>query len=412
MNSQLELEPIEQEQEEETEGYTLEETVRLSAQGNTERLYALCKMIARGVLFHTTHILGNQADAEDVSQEVLLRVCEKIGGLRNPATFPAWLGKIVTNEANRYLTKNLQRGIVLNIDDYLASLPEDSSEFLPHEYAENEEFREFVVQTIDSLPQRQREAVLLHYYNGLNVSETAKTMGMSQAGVSQYLALARKKLRRELERHPSGYSRQLGTVGLGALMSAVLVRHAESFRLPENAWMQKAMARCRAFIEESPPPPAPKPVAAKIAEGAPSGFPLRPVAGALAAIAAIFGVALGSRAPQPQATPQEQLPAPTGIGYIYFTGGETPAEGAAHINPTRAQAFANSEYGDMEPIEWRITQYGGIAVLASGTGGVVDEEFELLDLGEGQYQLVFRLKDPSGRVFRLGSNFVVGHKSN
>ncbi len=153
------------------------DVVRLSVKGDADMLYVLCQRIAKGVLFHTAHLLGNQADAEDVSQEVLLRVCEKIGDLRDPETFWGWLGKIITNEANRHLAKNTRHGVVLNIDDYLTNVVEEKIDFLPHEYAENEEFRAFVVKTIDALPVRQREAVFLHYYNGLNVSETAEAMG-------------------------------------------------------------------------------------------------------------------------------------------------------------------------------------------------------------------------------------------
>jgi RNA polymerase sigma-70 factor (ECF subfamily) len=386
----------------------IEELARLAAQGDTGKLYSLCQRIARGVLFHTTHILGNQADAEDVSQEVLLRVCEKIGGLRDPATFSAWLGKIVTNETNRYLTRNLKRGVVLNIEDYLTNIAEENADFLPHEYAENEELREFVVQTIDCLPVRQREAVLLHYYNGLSVSDTAKTMGMSQAGVSQYLALARKRLKRELERNPSVYGGEMGPVGLGALMSAAIMRHFEDFRLPENAWMQRTMARISAYLEEAPRVAAPKPPAATISKGGSQKPALKIAAAGLVSIATICGIAFGLRGEPQQLPPPQDTPLPQSAnGYIHFTGGESPGEGAAHINPTRAQVFAESEYGAMSPIEWYITPRYGATRIASGAGGVVDDELELLVATTGEYMLVFRVQDPSGPTFRLGSNFVI-----
>lgn len=64
-----------------------------------------------------------------------------------------------------------------------------------------------IKEIIDALPERQREAIVLHYYSGLNVTEAAKVMDISHAGVSLYLKLARKKIKEELENiaeHSSG----------------------------------------------------------------------------------------------------------------------------------------------------------------------------------------------------------------
>ena len=50
-----------------------------------------------------------------------------------------------------------------------------------------------------NLPQKEREAVLLYYYQDMNVSEIAKALGVTQPTVSYRLKRAREKLRQELE---------------------------------------------------------------------------------------------------------------------------------------------------------------------------------------------------------------------
>ena len=81
-------------------------TVRDAIKGEKGALQTLCEKIARDVLFRATFICGNQIDAEDISQEALIRVCTNIQKLRNPVYFRSWLSRIVLNEARRHFEKN------------------------------------------------------------------------------------------------------------------------------------------------------------------------------------------------------------------------------------------------------------------------------------------------------------------
>ena len=172
--------------------------VRRSISGDSDALCELCEKIAKGVLYLTTYLVGNKTDAEDISQIILIRVFENIKSLREPKAFNVWLAKIIGNESNRYLKNSLKFGVLLNIDDYLDNRVEDNEESLPQEYVENEEQRQAVTGVLSSLTERQKETVMLHYYDGLSVTEVAEVMKISKQSVSEYLAVSRKKLRREL----------------------------------------------------------------------------------------------------------------------------------------------------------------------------------------------------------------------
>lgn len=186
----------------EKENEVLEALVKKAMQGNTTALYALCEKCAKSVLFRTKYMLGNEMDAEDVAQNVLLRLCESIRKLRDPKTFRGWLGSIVVNETRRYILEHSKHSNIEQIDDYLEEIYEEDTDALPKEYMETKSHRDAVMEIVLGLPIRQREAVILHYYDELNITEVAVAMSITHQSASQYLSLAREKLKIAVENRP------------------------------------------------------------------------------------------------------------------------------------------------------------------------------------------------------------------
>ena len=182
------------------ESTSLEAVVERAVKGEKEALHLLCETIANDVLLRAIFVSGNNPDAEDIAQEALMRICRNIQKLQDPKAFRSWLSRIVINEARRHFRRNSRHGAVLSIDEYKESIAEERNEALPYENAEKQERIKSVMEVIRILPTKQREAVLLHYYDGLNVTEVAVIMGTSKANISQNLTLARKKLKNELEK--------------------------------------------------------------------------------------------------------------------------------------------------------------------------------------------------------------------
>ena len=215
--------------------------VRKASQGNRDALVDLCKTVAKGILFRTTRILGNQTDAEDVTQEVMICVCSHIHELREPKAFYVWLNRIIMNESNRYLSKKSRHGVLLNIEDYQEEFGEDDEDVIPQEYAIHEEDRRTVMNIIDHLPGQQRKAVLLHYYDGLTLSESAKVMNVSQPRVSRCLKFALEKIRKEIskqERTAEGVAfGGLALLPLEPLLAQVLHQEAALFTTEKIAWL-------------------------------------------------------------------------------------------------------------------------------------------------------------------------------
>jgi RNA polymerase sigma factor (sigma-70 family) len=178
----------------------IEHLVTLASQGDTKALAQLLEIISGRVHYKVSILLSGKDGAEDVSQEVLLRVCKGIGSLQTPKAFMSWLNRIVINEKNRYLESHYKRGILLDVDDCMEDLIESNDEKLPSESLHNDEMRNAIKEIIEQLPARQKEAVLLHYFDDLSTKETAHAMDVTLSCVSQYISLACEKMKIELER--------------------------------------------------------------------------------------------------------------------------------------------------------------------------------------------------------------------
>jgi RNA polymerase sigma factor (sigma-70 family) len=176
----------------------LQDLVEQARDGDGRALARLCETIAGGVFFHAARLVRRREDAEDVLQEVLLRVCERIESLQDPRAFPAWLGQITVNKAFELYKQN-RTGAALDLADYEELFREENEDLLPQSYVENDELRSYVLDLIDTLPTRQRQAVVLRYYRDMSVGEAAEAMGLSRPTASQYLKLARDNLRKMMK---------------------------------------------------------------------------------------------------------------------------------------------------------------------------------------------------------------------
>ena len=395
------------------EAAEFDKLVLKATEGDHDAILSLCQEIARGVLFHANRILLNYEDAGDVAQEVMIRVCDRIRNLKDPGAFKIWLNTIITNEANRYMMKNSKHSVVLNISDYMDAVEEDDAEFLPQEHAIREEARMAVIDAIDTLPGKQREAVVLYYYEGLSVSETATVMEVSQPRVSECIVLAREKVRYELQKQQSGkvtggmYG--IAAMPMGAFMTQAMQQEAELFGNENSDWIQQTIVMCGEFLQKVMPEAAAGTAAWLLALKAAIATPVAGVAATAVTIAAVtVGVHTANIAAVPEEAPLPETPA-VAIeveGNVVFTGGDGTY---AHINPGRAIPALSSNYGDVDTLSWQITTPGGNTVLYSGEGGVVDSALvEMRTRGmDGDYEICFFLEDAQGDTYTLKSNFLI-----
>ncbi len=172
--------------------------------GNTDDLSLLVERHHSplvGFLYRMTG--GDRGLAEDLVQETFLRVIRAIEQYRYPRSFKAWLYAIATNQARDYFKRADVRRTVSSLDDdpglfgVYDPRPEDGL-IIDDEVCE-------VVAALQTLPQHQREVIVLRYYQELPLAEIAEALEIPVGTVKSRLSLGLKRLRVALgQKHHGG----------------------------------------------------------------------------------------------------------------------------------------------------------------------------------------------------------------
>jgi RNA polymerase sigma-70 factor (ECF subfamily) len=147
-------------------------------------------------------MVRDSATAEDLAQEVFLRVYRARKQYSPSAKFTTWLFRIATNLALNSVRDNRHRQMDVSID---APVEEDEAplqlparEMRIDEHMIERDRAEFIRQAISSLPEKQRVAVLLHKYEEMDYAEIAKILECSESALKSLLFRAYETLRVQL----------------------------------------------------------------------------------------------------------------------------------------------------------------------------------------------------------------------
>jgi RNA polymerase sigma-70 factor (ECF subfamily) len=168
--------------------------------GQNELFYELVRPYERRVYAAALAILRNEADAEDVAQEAMLKALANIRQFRAEARFSTWLIQITVNEAlmrRRRERSGKMEGIDDRRDEEGEYTPRDFADWreIPSEALERKEVRQKLAQALGMLDRKYREVFVLRDMEQLNIQETAETLGISVASVKTRLLRARLMLR-------------------------------------------------------------------------------------------------------------------------------------------------------------------------------------------------------------------------
>ncbi|WP_414650167.1 RNA polymerase sigma factor [Devosia sp.] len=131
---------------------------------------------------------GNRADAEDIAQEVCIKLGAALAGFDGRSAFSSWVYRITLNAVRDMQRAGKRRG--RHAEAYRDIRPEDQ----PAEQEEAATSRQLWA-AVRALPEKQRDAVLLVYAEELSHAAAAEIMGIREATVSWHVHEARKTLR-------------------------------------------------------------------------------------------------------------------------------------------------------------------------------------------------------------------------
>jgi RNA polymerase sigma-70 factor (ECF subfamily) len=196
------VETLEQQLEARDPDVRLMVQVRADVPGAFEALVDRYQNRLVGILFH---LVGSRDEAEDLCQEVFLRIYRARKGYRPRAKFATWLFTIANNLALNHLRgkgRNLSvagggGGTGSQSISPIAKL--EGREGTPSAQMRQAELSDLVREALEVLNEDQKMAVLLNKFEEMSYAEIADIMGRSPAAIKSLLARARNQLRERLE---------------------------------------------------------------------------------------------------------------------------------------------------------------------------------------------------------------------
>jgi RNA polymerase sigma-70 factor, ECF subfamily len=161
-------------------------------------------------------LLGNEAQAEDISQEVFLKAYERFGDLSTSPTAGGWLKTVTTNLSINHLQRYRKRW------RFFSELvrQDDDDEGAPVEFASPDsdflsglnqsDRRAWVERALEKLPEHQRVPLVLYHFEDLPYDEIARRLGVSLAKVKTDILRARAALAQILARSGASHEPALG----------------------------------------------------------------------------------------------------------------------------------------------------------------------------------------------------------
>lgn len=152
-------------------------------------------------VFSTAYfIMKDRQHAEDVVQEVFLKVYLKVHKLENNKVFEIWLYKITVNACSSFFRK-LNKFSTTSIDENIMSeeFPISEKFSLPDNILIRKEFQEKVMEVVYALPVKHRTVITLYYYNNMSIKEISSIVGCSEGTVKSRLFYGKKELKKTFD---------------------------------------------------------------------------------------------------------------------------------------------------------------------------------------------------------------------
>lgn len=174
--------------------------------GNKASFEALMRKYYGRVLNFVYRFVNNRDMAEDITQDVFVKIYKSASGYKPKAKFQTWVFTIAKNTAfNEYRHLNRQG---YSLDESFSDGSESYQSVLIDEQAEKPDERlkkaetvKIIREALQALPEQQRAAVILRRYQNFSYEEIAQTMGTSVKAVKSLLNRAKENLKNMLSKH-------------------------------------------------------------------------------------------------------------------------------------------------------------------------------------------------------------------
>lgn len=191
-------------------------------QGDQKALNELFNSFYENIHYHILKRVKDNDLAQRLTQDAFIEVFKSLHTLREPAAFVSWMMKIVGRYCVPYCAEDQSEDLLAIEDEnghtIFDTTEEDRSEFIPDEAVDKKELKQTILSIVDSLPDAQRAAVLMYYFDELSVKEIADIQNVSEGTVKSRLNYARKAIKASVEAYEQKHGVQLHAMSDMALL--------------------------------------------------------------------------------------------------------------------------------------------------------------------------------------------------
>jgi RNA polymerase sigma-70 factor (ECF subfamily) len=164
--------------------------------GNQLAFRVLVERHSRSVFRLAFRMTGNEQDAEDMVQETFLRAFKQLDRFDGRASFGTWVYRIAANCSLDLIRARRNRGERQpGLDTDTAASPDPS----PERVTRSKQLAGLLDHALEQLTETERTAFLLRHYEGCNIEEIAKVLGVGNSAAKHSVFRAVQKLRYALE---------------------------------------------------------------------------------------------------------------------------------------------------------------------------------------------------------------------
>lgn len=179
--------------------------VSRAAEGDRAAFHALVERHRPMVYRVAYRFAGNHHDADDIAQDVFIKVFQSLARFRQDAQFTSWLYRIAMNACIDHRRRQTPHLVNRDMEDPALALESAAAEEPgPEDRAAGVELGAAMQAAVDRLPPRQRLIFVMRHYEGLKLHEIASALGLQDGTVKRQLHSAVHRLRRVLATHGAG----------------------------------------------------------------------------------------------------------------------------------------------------------------------------------------------------------------
>lgn len=182
--------------------------------GDQTAFHDLVGMYKKKVYYLAYDITGDHHEAEDISQEVFMKVYRALKRFRRDAKMSSWLHQITVNTSidclrRKSVRKEKSTGELDHVSSDGNLVANGAHNFDPVKSTESIQIQNQIAQALQKISPKERTVFIMCHYNGLKLKETAEILNVTIGTVKSLLFRAIRKLRKELSPFLEEYTMEI-----------------------------------------------------------------------------------------------------------------------------------------------------------------------------------------------------------